>query len=96
MTSTTKRWLADSAERAARTAVQAYFAVWVAGTPDFDHLFTRSNLEGAVVGVALSIAMAVGAKRQGAPDSASFLPADVDPPQLPDLPADDLPTTGAP
>jgi hypothetical protein len=81
VTAATKRWLADSAERAGRTAVQSYLAVWVAGTPDFDHLFTRSNLEGAVVGLALSLAMSVGAKKRGADDSASLLPADIDPPQ---------------
>lgn len=70
------RWLRDALERAARTAAQGYFAVWVATTPDFDHLFTRSNLEGAVVGVAMSLAMSVGAKGQGSPDNASFLPDD--------------------
>lgn len=81
MTDKTKRFLLDTLERAARTALQAYLAVWVAGTPDYDHLFTRSNFEGAVVGLALSIAMSVGAKKAGADDSASLLPANVDPPQ---------------
>lgn len=81
MTNTTKRWLADSLERAGRTFLQAYFGVWFALGADFDHLFVRDNFEGGVVGLALSLAVSVGAKQAGADDSASLLPADVDPPQ---------------
>jgi hypothetical protein len=81
MSAATKRWLLDTAERGARTFAQAYFGVWFAFGADFDHLFTRDNLEGGVVGLALSVALSVGAKRLGAEDSASLLPADVDPPQ---------------
>jgi len=76
-----RRWLFDTAERASKTFVQAYLAVWVVAGADFDHLFTRDNLEGGVVGLALAVAVAVGAKQMGAPDSASLLPAKVDPPQ---------------
>lgn len=81
--------------------MQAYLAVWVAGTPDYDHLFTRSNLEGAVVGLALSLAMSVGAKKRGADDDASLL----DPPEDKELVArlrgglpipDDIPSSGSP
>lgn len=81
MSPTTKRWLLDAAERAGRTALQAYMAVWIAAGATYETLFTRDNLEGAIVGVALSVAMSVGAKKRGADDSASLLPADVDPPQ---------------
>lgn len=91
MTGTTRRWLLDSLERAGRTFLQAALGAWVALGAEFDHLFTRNNLEAGVVGLALSLAVSVGAKTRGAPDSASLLPADVDPPQ--DLPFEDLDTT---
>jgi hypothetical protein len=81
MSDATKRWLADALERAARTFGQAYLGVWLALGADFDHLFTRNNLEGGVTGLALSLAVSIGAKKRGADDSASLLPADVDPPQ---------------
>lgn len=81
MSAKTKRWLADALERAGRTAAQAYLAVWIANGASYETLFTRTNLEGAVVGLALSLAVSVGAKQAGADDSASLLPADVDPPQ---------------
>lgn len=81
MNTTTKRWLLDALERAGRTFAQAYLGAWVALGADFDHLFVRDNFEGGVVGLALSLAVSVGAKRTGADDSASLLPADVDPPQ---------------
>lgn len=81
MSSDLRRWLFDTAERAGKTFVQAYLAVWFVAGADFDNLFTRDNLEGGVVGLALALAAAIGAKRLGAPDSASFLPAEVDPPQ---------------
>lgn len=77
-----KRWVADTAERAGRTFGQSYLAVWVAaGGTAFDTLFTVTNLKAGVVGVALSVAVSVGAKQSGPNDSASLLPADVDPPQ---------------
>lgn len=76
--------MADSAERAARTFVQSYLACWLAaGAADYDELFTVTNLKAGVVGLALSLAVSVGAKKRGADDSASLLPADVDPPQDP-------------
>lgn len=81
MNDTTKRWLADAAERSGKTFCQAYLAVWFVAGADFEHLFTRDNLEGGVVGLALAFAVAVGAKQVGADDSASLLPEDVDPPQ---------------
>lgn len=83
MSATTKRWLLDTGERAGRTFLQAYFAVWLALGAGYETLFTLENLKGGVVGVALSVAMSVGAKKTGADDSASLLPANVDPPQDP-------------
>lgn len=77
-----KRWIADTLERAGRTFVQAYLAAWVAaGDTQYDLLFTITNLKAGVVGLALAVAFSVGAKQTGANDSASLLPATVDPPQ---------------
>jgi hypothetical protein len=81
VTSTTGRWLADTGERAGRTFLQGYFAVWLAFGAGFDTLFTLDNLKAGVVATALSVAMSMGAKKAGANDSASLLPASVDPPQ---------------
>lgn len=93
MSDTVKRFLADAAERAAKTFAQFYFGCWMlrAGildadlaTPNagaYDLLFTADNVKAGVVGVALSIATSLGSKRLGADDSASLLPADIDPPQ---------------
>lgn len=82
MSDKTKRWLADTAERAVRTFLQAYFAVWfTVGNTEYETLFTATNLKAGVVGVAISVGMSVGAKKRGADDSASYLAADVDPPQ---------------
>lgn len=84
MSATTKRWLLDTLERAGRTFGQAYFAAWVAfGSMEFETLFTLDNLKAGVVGLAASVAMSLGAKQTGADDSASLLPANVDPPQDP-------------
>lgn len=77
-----KRWLLDALERAGRTFGQAYLAAWVAlGDLSYETLFTVTNLKAGVVGLALSLAVSLGARKRGADDSASLLPADVDPPQ---------------
>lgn len=91
MSARNRRWIIDAGERAGRTFLQAYFGVWFALGADFDHLFVRDNIEGGVVGLALSLAVSVGARRTGADDSASLLPANVDPPQ-PDAGRTDLVT----
>lgn len=66
-------WVKDTAERAARTFLQAYLTLWiVVGGTDFDALFTVENLKAGVVGIGLSVAMAVGAKQTGNPDDASY------------------------
>ena len=72
----------DALERAGRTFGQAYLAAWVAyGGAAYDELFTVDNLKAGVVGLALSFAVSLGAKKRGADDSASLLNANVDPPQ---------------
>lgn len=75
-------FLKKSAERAAKTFVQAYLLVWTvkAGYLDvgvavphsdaFNVLFTLDNVKAGIVGVALSIATSVGSKGIG-PDSSS-------------------------
>ncbi len=91
MSDKTKRFLADLGERAGKTFAQFYLGSWLlaAGllntdfdTPNagaYDLLFTLNNVKAGVVGVALSVATSIGAKKLGAGDSASLLPADVDP-----------------
>ena len=82
MSKSTLRFLADTAERAAKTFAQAFFAVWLGiGGAQFDTLFTVDNLKAGVVGLALSVATSLGSKKLGADDSASLLPASIDPPQ---------------
>jgi hypothetical protein len=63
----------DVAERAGRTFIQAYLAVWIANGASFDGLTDMGNAEAGAVAVALSIAMAVGLKNAGPhKDSASI------------------------
>ncbi len=82
MSPSLRRWALDTAERAAMTFAQAYLAVWVAvGGATYNTLFTVNNVQAGVVGLALAVAVAVGAKQIGASDSASLLPATVDPPK---------------
>lgn len=85
MSASWKRWLLDTGERTARTFVQGFL-----GAVTLDALTTHVNLDllhqlelGALAG-AYGVLTAFAAKGNGAPDSASFLPADVDPPQPPD------------
>lgn len=59
------KFLKDTAERAARTFLQAYLGAWVATGADFDGLIKADNLKVGVVAVALSIAMAMGLKKVG-------------------------------
>ena len=81
MSAKTKRWLLDMGERAAVTFVQAYIAVWFVLGAEYDNLLDERCWQGGVVGLVLAVAKGVGAKNLGADDSASLLPADVDPPQ---------------
>jgi hypothetical protein len=82
MSSATKRFIADLAERAGKVFIYAYLASWVSRGVEYDTLFTQDNAEAGVVGLALSLAVSVGiARHVGSNDSASLLPANVDPPQ---------------
>lgn len=58
-------FIKETAERAARTFLQAYLGVWVATGADFDGLVDSDNLKTGVVAVALSIAMSMGLKNVG-------------------------------
>lgn len=70
-----KAFLLDTLERTVRTFVQAFAAfVVVQGG------FSKEVLYGALVAGGLSVAASLAAKPFGAKDSASFLPAEVDPP----------------
>lgn len=70
-----KRFLLDTLERAMRTFVQAFAAfVVVKGTLDRDALY------GGLVAGALAVLSSLAALPVGARDSASFLPAQLDPP----------------
>lgn len=55
----------ETVERAVRTFLQAYIAVWVATGADFDGLIDSGNLKAGVVAVALSVAMSMGLKNVG-------------------------------
>ncbi len=68
-----QEFITKTAERAAKTFAQFFFANWIllsGKAADFDHLFTASNLKAGVVGVALSIATSLGSKGIG-PDTDS-------------------------
>lgn len=67
-------FIKDTAERAARTFLQAYLAAWIAAGSGFDALVDSTNLKIGVVAVAASIAMNMGLKNVGAnKDSGSVL-----------------------
>ena len=82
MKNSTKRFIADTAERAIKVFCYGAFGSWVSRGMDYDTLFTRNNWEAGVVALAASVAVSLGiARRVGAKDSASLLPASIDPPQ---------------
>ena len=62
-------YLRDLAERASRTFVQGYLTAWLIGGPNYDTLFTFSNLKYGVVALALSVAMSLGLKSVGTKNS---------------------------
>jgi hypothetical protein len=70
-----KRWMADTAERVVRTAAQAALPALAVTGWDLDTLWLSLGAAGVCLVTCLA---ALGV---GAPDSASLLPADVDPPQ---------------
>lgn len=75
MTDRYRRWLADTAERTVRTAAQAALSALAITGWSLDTLYLSLGAAGVCVVTCLA---ALGV---GAPDSASLLPADVDPPQ---------------
>lgn len=58
----TKKFLLDTLERAARSAVQGYLAAWAVLGLDFDGMLAIDNLKGAGAAAVLSILMAVTLK----------------------------------
>ena len=67
-------FIKDTAERAAKTFLQAYLAAWIAAGSSFDALVDSNNLKIGVVAVAASIAMNMGLKNVGSnKDSGSVL-----------------------
>lgn len=76
------RFLADLAERCARTFAQAYLAFWIAlEGAAWDNLLSEDALNVALVATVGVILTALVGSQVGAKDSASLLPANVDPPQ---------------
>lgn len=75
MTDRMKRWLADTAERTVRTAAQAALPALAVTGWTLDTLWLSLGAAGVCVVTCLA---ALGV---GAPDSASLLPENVDPPQ---------------
>jgi hypothetical protein len=82
MSGNTKRFLIDTGERTARTFVQGFLGAVTldAFSGAFNPTWFQNMGLGAMAGV-YAILVAFAGKRTGAPDSASLLPADVDPPQ---------------
>lgn len=81
-----QKFLRDMAERAAKTAVQAYFTLWTMtavlgtgpelGSPKasaFNSLFTLNNLKAAAVGAAYSLFTSILSKPVSDDSSASLV-----------------------
>lgn len=76
-----KRWTADTAERVIATFAQAALGLLPAAYLPHTHLPVGTVLAGAGFAALVSLLKCVAALKVGAPDSASLLPEDVDPPQ---------------
>lgn len=78
---TWKRWLIDTAERTVRTFIQGFLAVFTLDQV-LDRVTTSimDQVYGGLIAGAYAVLMAFAAKPSGAPDSASFLPEEMDPP----------------
>ena len=75
-----RRFLLDTLERTARTFVQGFLAVvTVDAFSDLAASWQQKLAAGALAGL-YAVLTSFAAQPAGAPDSASFLPADVDPP----------------
>lgn len=78
-----RRWLLDTLERALSTAAQALLAMLPLSYVPGVVLDLRAALLAALFAGVACVLKCVAALRVGASDSASLLPADVDPPQPP-------------
>lgn len=77
----TLRFLADTAERAVKTFVQAFVGYWLMfNDAQADTAFTWNNLKAALTIAALSVLTSLASKFRGNPDSASVLPPEAQPP----------------
>ena len=84
-----KRFLADLAERALKTFVQAFVGFWLAFQDvEPDTFLTWENLRAALVVSAMSVLTSLASKPFNNHDSASVLPPEAQPvaPQPPDAP----------
>lgn len=80
MTGVTRRWFVDSAERVVSTFAQAALGLLPAAYLPHTHIPVGTILAGAGFAAGVSFLKCLAALHVGAPDSASLLPADVDPP----------------
>jgi hypothetical protein len=80
--SSTRRYWADLGERAGKSFVQGFLALWFlnpAKPVEFDTLFSLSNLKAGVAMAAMSIGTSILGKSFGNPNSASVLPPEAQP-----------------
>jgi hypothetical protein len=77
-----QRWLLDVAERTGRTFLQGFLGMVTADLfiASFDPTWTENLIVGGLAGV-YAVLTSWAAQPIGAPDSASMLPSNVDPPQ---------------
>lgn len=76
------RWALDTLERGARAFAAAYVSVvGIDYLSDKFDVSTLENLKLAAGTMFVSAMFSLAGKQRGAPDSASLLPADTDPPQ---------------
>lgn len=82
MSADTKRWFLDAGERLGKTFLQGFLAAITLDqfSDSFDPSFKFTLGAAAMAGI-YSVLMSIASKPVGASDSASLLPADVDPPQ---------------
>lgn len=79
----TARWALDMIERGVRAYASAWVAIYVAGNYVLDawNASAIETFKAAFFALVVSALFSLAGKRQGAEDSASFLPPNTDPPQ---------------
>lgn len=80
--STSARYWADLGERAGRSFLQGFLALWIANPSapvEFDTLFTVENLKAGLAVAFLSVAMSILGKNFGNPGTASFVLPEAEP-----------------